>query len=66
MHSVGMGMIAFMLPLPTLHRSKYLFHHDPPSEAVTHELYRQLYPNIIRDIDVSSYSVCPDFTVVRE
>jgi len=39
---------------PTLHRDKYLFCHLTPSEEVTHEFYRQLYPNTIRDIDVSS------------
>ena len=36
-------------------RGKYLFHRV--TEGVTQEFYRQLYPNIIRDIDVSSYIV---------
>ena len=38
---------------PSLHRGKYLFRHVNLSEGVTHQFYRQLYPNIIRDIDVS-------------
>ena len=38
---------------PTVHRGKYLFRHVTPSEGVTHQFYGQLYPNIIRDIDVS-------------
>ena len=52
--SVCMSMNGGMLPLPTLHRSEYLFHHGTPSEDVTHEFYKQLYPYIIKDIDVSS------------
>ena len=43
-----------MLPYPTLHRSEYLFDLGTPSEDVTHEFYKQLYPNTIKDIDVSS------------
>ena len=43
-----------MLPPPTLHRDKYLFRCLTPSEEVTHEFYKQLYPNLIRDIDGSS------------
>lgn len=31
----------------------YLFRHVAPSEGITHIYYRQLYPNIIKDIDVS-------------
>lgn len=31
----------------------YLFRHVPPSEGITHIYYRQLYPNIIKDIEVS-------------
>jgi len=50
--SMNCDMLPF--PTPTLHRSKYLFHHGPP-EDMKHEIYKQLYPNIIRDIDVSSY-----------
>ena len=56
-----LSMNVFMLPLPTLCRGKYLFHRVTPSESVTHEFYRQLYPNIIRDIDVSLRSACSDF-----
>ena len=56
-----LSMNVFMLPLPTLCRGKYLFHRVTPSESVTHEFYRQLYPNIIRDIDVSLRSACCDF-----
>ena len=52
-YSRCMTMIGFVLPPPTLHRRKYLFHHTP-SEEVTHQFYKQLYTNIIRDIDVSS------------
>ena len=43
-----------MLPPPTLHRSQYLFNHSTPSEEVTHQFCKQLYTDIIRDIDVSS------------
>jgi len=46
-----MSMNGGMLSLPTHHRSKYLFHRG---NLMTHEFYRQLYPSIIRDIDVSS------------
>ena len=46
-------MVSCCLGLPTLHRGKYLCG-AAPSEGVTHEFYRQLYPNIIRDIDVRS------------
>ena len=46
-------MNVFMLPLPTLCRGKYIFRRVTHSEGVTHEFYRQLYPNIIKDIDVS-------------
>jgi len=53
-YSMCMAMIGFMLPPPTLHRTKYLFHRGDPSEEVTHQFYMQLYTNIIRDIDVSS------------
>jgi len=49
-----MSMNGGMLPLPTLHRSEYLFDHGTLSEDVTHEFYKQLYPYIIQDIDVSS------------
>ena len=49
-----LSMNGFMLPLPTLCRGKYLFHRVTPSEGATREFYRQLYPNIIKDIDVSS------------
>ena len=41
-----------MLPLPTLHRRKYLFYRSILSE-VTHVFFKVLYCNIIRDIDVS-------------
>jgi len=50
-YSMCMAMIGFMLPPPTLHRRKYLFHCGAPS---MHQSYKQLYTNIIRDIDVSS------------
>ena len=30
----------------------YLFRHVDPSEGITHMYYRQLYPNIIKDIEV--------------
>lgn len=30
----------------------YLFRHVAPSEGITHSYYRQLYPNIIKDIEV--------------
>ena len=54
-YSMCMAMIGFMLyTFPTLHRRKYLFHRGDPSEEVTHQFYKQLYTNIIRDIDVSS------------
>ena len=36
---------------------KYLFRHVPPSEGITHIYYRQLYPNIIKDIEVGSVHV---------
>ena len=52
-YSMCMAMIGFMLPPPTLHRRKYLFHRGDPSEEVTPQFYKQLYTNIIRDIDVS-------------
>ena len=52
-YSMCMTMIGFMLPPATLHRKKY-FHCGAPSEEVTHQFYKQLYTNIIRDIDVSS------------
>ena len=39
---------------PTLYRGKYLIRRVTPSEGVSHEFYRQLYPNILRDINVSS------------
>ena len=48
-----MAMIGFMLPPPTLHRRKYLYH-QAPSEEVTHQFYKHLCTEIIRDIDVSS------------
>ena len=50
-----MSMNGFMLPWPPYspYRGKYLCG-AAPSEVVTHEFYRQLYPNIVRDIDVSS------------
>ena len=51
-YSMCMTMIGFMLPPPTLHRRKYLFHRGAPSEEV--RSYKQLYTNIVRDIDVSS------------
>ena len=50
-NSICMSMNGFMLPLPTLCRGKYLFR---PSEGVTHEFFRQLYPKILTDINVSS------------
>ena len=53
-YSMCMAMIGFMLPPPTLHRRKYLFHCGASSEEVMHQSYKQLYTNIIRDIDVSS------------
>lgn len=31
---------------------KYLFRHVAPSEGITNQFYRQLYPSIIRDIEV--------------
>ena len=34
--------------------------------GVTHQFYKQLYLNIIRDIDVSSYSAWPHFTAEGE
>ncbi len=37
---------------------KYLFRHVPTSEGITHMYYRQLYPNIIKDIEVSRHCVC--------
>ena len=54
-NSICMSMNGFMLPLPTLSvgantSSVVLI----PSEGVTHEFYRQLYPKILTDIDVSS------------
>ena len=52
LYSMSMNMIACMMPLPILHRSKYLFHYVSPD--VSHEFYRKLYPNIVRDIKVSS------------
>ena len=55
--SMCISMNGFMLLLPTLCRGKYLFHRIIPSEGVTHEFYRQLYPNIVKDIDVSSYGL---------
>lgn len=33
--------------------SKYLFRHVAESEGITHLYYRQLYPTIIKDIEVS-------------
>ena len=54
LYSMCMGMIGFMIPLPySPYRSKYLFRSGTPSD-VTHEFYKKLYTNIIRDIDVSS------------
>jgi len=53
-NSMCMAMIGFMLPPPTLHRNQYLYNCSTPSEEVTHQFYKQLYTNIIRDIDVSS------------
>ena len=53
-YSMCMTMIGFMLPPATLHRRKYLFPLGDPSEEATHQFYKQLYTNIIRDIDVSS------------
>ena len=35
---------------------KYLFRHVPLSEGITLSYYRQLYPNIIKDIEVSPYT----------
>ena len=55
--SMCISMNGFMLPLPTLCRGKYLFHRVTPSEGVTHEFYKQLYRNIIKDIDVSFYGM---------
>ena len=52
-YRVCMSMNGGMLPLPSHHRSKNLFHHETP-EDMTHEFYKELYTNIIRDIDVSS------------
>ena len=52
-YSMCMTVIGFMLPPPTLHRRKYLFQYTPSGE-VTHQFYKHLYTNIIRDIDVSS------------
>ena len=52
LYSMCMSMNGGMLPLPTHHRSKYLHHQTP--EDMTHEFYKELYTNIIRDIDVSS------------
>jgi len=49
-YSMCMAMIGFMLPPPTLYRCQYLFHQTPSGE-VTHQFYKQLYTNIIRDID---------------
>ena len=40
------------LPPPTFHRNTFSIVFLP--QKVSHELYRQLYPNIIRDIDVNS------------
>ena len=31
---------------------KYLFRHVAPSEGITNQFYRQLYPSIIKDIEV--------------
>ena len=53
-YSMCMAMIGFMLSPPTLNRNQYLFNRGDPSEEVTHQFYKQLYTNIIRDIDVSS------------
>ena len=53
-YSMYMTVIGFMLPPPTLHRRKYLDRRGDPSEEVTHQFYKQLYTNIVRDIDVSS------------
>ena len=53
-NSICMSMNGFMLPLPTLCRGKYLFRRVNPSGGVTHEFYRQLYPKILTDINVSS------------
>jgi len=53
-YSMCMTTVDFMLPPRTLHSRKYLFHCGDPSEEVTHQFYKQLYTNIIRDIDVSS------------
>ena len=52
-YSMCMAMIGFMLPPPTLHRRKYLLH-QTPSQEVTHQFYKHLYTNIVRDIAVSS------------
>jgi len=54
-----------MPPPPTLRRDKYLFLCLTPSEGVTNGLYRQLYPTIIRDYDVSSQHR-PPFKAVKE
>ena len=46
------GLMLHVPPLPSTETIPFL-----PSyslKEVTHEFYRQLYPNIIRDIDVSS------------
>ena len=53
-YSMCMTMIGFVLSPPTLHRNQYLYNCSTPSEEVTHQFYKQLYTNIIRDIDVSS------------
>ena len=58
-------MIGCVLPLPTLHRSKYLFHHDAISKDVTPEFYRQLYPRFIRDIEVSSQCMLSFYSCER-
>jgi len=56
LYGMDMNTNGSMLNVPplTLHRDKYHFRCLTPSEEVTHEFYKQLYPNIIRDIDGSS------------
>ena len=46
-------LVSLLLP-----RGKYLFRHVAPSEGITHQFFRQLYPSIIRDITVSVVCVC--------
>jgi len=60
-----MTVIGFMLPPPTLHRRKYLDRRGDPSEEVTHQFYKQLYTNIIRDHQVSFLDMVIKVTTLK-